>query len=271
MFQTAERLDLLDWINLGGTLATVVGLILTLKVLRDARRLQSHYIFLGRVPELLKTVAAHASRISALLGDLPTSGDEIANELTQCQANLKSLRDKLPVSQQASVDEVSVLIGATLERTPWSGKGCGSSILASPHSAWRSVTSWLIEAGRPDMPIVDPKVNEVVLKLNKLTQDGRLDWRRIEPLTALGGVQERFKTTYTDKSFVLIGPEPLIVAFVKPGGSGNTRLEIVDTGERTLYSFPKMPSIDDLFAAVKQRVEKRKVDSLLDEFLNLPM
>jgi hypothetical protein len=110
--------DWLDWISLVGTFATIVGLILTLKVLRDAQRLQRHYVFLGRVPELVKTLETQGSRINSLLGGLPESADEISHELSRCQANLKSLRDKLPVLQQGSVDEVNGFIRTTLEQKP---------------------------------------------------------------------------------------------------------------------------------------------------------
>lgn len=123
MIQGAGRFDLLDWISLGGTVATVVGLLLTIKVLRDVQRLQNHYIFLGRVPELLNALATHGSRISALLGDMPSSGDEITHELSQCQANLKSLREKLPPPYQGSVDEVSALIKTTTEKGPLEREG----------------------------------------------------------------------------------------------------------------------------------------------------
>jgi hypothetical protein len=121
------------------------------------------------------------------------------------------------------------------------------------------------------MEIVDPKVNEVVLKLNKLTQDGRLEWTRIDPLTSLGGDIDRFQTTYTDKSFVLAAPDAFSQFFERQGGGAGARLDIVDTQQKILYSFPSMRSIDDLLVAVKQRIEKRKVHSLLDEFLNLPL
>jgi hypothetical protein len=118
MAQGAAELNWLDWLNFGGTVATIIGLALTLKVLRDVRRLQTHYIFLGRVPELLNTLSTQASTISRLLSGLPESRDEIAHELAQCQANLKSLRTKVPGIQQRSVDELSAQIRRTLEIRP---------------------------------------------------------------------------------------------------------------------------------------------------------
>lgn len=118
------------------------------------------------------------------------------------------------------------------------------------------------------MPIVDPKVNEVVLKLNKLTQDGRLEWRKVDPVIGLGGEQERFETTYSEKSFQLTSGDPLAVMFTRQRGLGTARLEILDSDKKSLYTFPQMASIDDLLSVVKQRLEKRKVDLLLDEFLN---
>jgi hypothetical protein len=119
------------------------------------------------------------------------------------------------------------------------------------------------------MPVVDPKVNEVVLRLNKLTQDGRLDWRRVDPAKGFGGEQERFESVYADKSFLLTAPDPIASLFAAQRASGTASLEIVDLNKESLYTFPRMPSIDDLFTAVKQRLEQTKISGLLDEFLNL--
>ncbi|MDI6792939.1 MAG: hypothetical protein QME81_08755 [bacterium] len=78
-----------------GSIASIVGLILTLVVFISLRRIRSEFLFKVRVPELQESLKAHASKVFEYHRDYETSKkDEINKELAIAEVNLKSLARK---------------------------------------------------------------------------------------------------------------------------------------------------------------------------------
>lgn len=109
-----------DWVSLVSAAATVAGLLLTIRVFRDVKKLQARYVFLGRVPELLDRITDQNSTVNRLVGAFPESQEQIRHELTICRANLRSMRGKLNSGLQASLDGVDALIVRAVEANPMS-------------------------------------------------------------------------------------------------------------------------------------------------------
>lgn len=77
-----------------GSLASIAGLILSVFVLSSVRKLRREMLFRGRLPELKRQLARHASRINAFMKAYGENIDEIEREISACRACLRSLAGK---------------------------------------------------------------------------------------------------------------------------------------------------------------------------------
>ena len=128
------------------------------------------------------------------------------------------------------------------------------------------------------------KYLDTVLKLNRLTQDGKIEWthhpsKEHEELADLPPTPEQYVTEQGGKQFVLY-QEPVenhsasyrssrtsAEALAGGGRSRNTVLELRDPSGERLFTFPSMSAIDDLYETVYTG-RSNEVDAFLDEFLS---
>lgn len=88
-----------DW----GSLASILGLLLTGWALYEIRRLRRSYTFRARVPDLLEKLNEHRSTLSNYLGGVSGREAQVSEEFVRLEATLKSLKPKLPREERRSV------------------------------------------------------------------------------------------------------------------------------------------------------------------------
>ncbi len=88
-----------DW----GSLASILGLVLTGWALWEVLKLRRFYEARVRVPKLLAELSQRKSALANYLNDLPNSEDRANEELVQIESTLKALEPKLRGEAKRSV------------------------------------------------------------------------------------------------------------------------------------------------------------------------
>lgn len=103
-----------EWLTLSniGSVASILGIGLSLYVVYNVREIRKSYLFTARAPALLKSLRTHSSNINDLLKEFDTSTEEIEAELARCSAIFESLTRKVGKHERKSISEVVQLISA---------------------------------------------------------------------------------------------------------------------------------------------------------------
>lgn len=125
------------------------------------------------------------------------------------------------------------------------------------------------------MPESKNKLLDTLTRMIELTQQGRLRWdfhpeipthRIVNPISAV------FYATYNQKVLrlyqMVVGVDPRAVYNVEiPEDDKRIVLEFIDWNGDTLWSFPQVAALNDLFAAAQYQVAgvSEFMDSLMDE------
>lgn len=107
-----KTLSFLEWLSIIGSVASIVGIGLSIYVIYNLRQIRKSYIFTARAPDLVKALRSHSSKIKDLLNEFETSIDEIEAELARCSPVLESLRTKVGRQERRSISDVVRLISA---------------------------------------------------------------------------------------------------------------------------------------------------------------
>jgi hypothetical protein len=78
-----------------GSLASLIGLLVTFWVAMSVRRIKSFYIVTARVPELARRLKQHSSALATYLNDFEAFKDKIREELVVTEVTVNSLRRKV--------------------------------------------------------------------------------------------------------------------------------------------------------------------------------
>ncbi|HEB36124.1 hypothetical protein LCGC14_0953010 [marine sediment metagenome] len=89
-----------------GTIASILGLILSILIFFFIRKIKSFYIFKIRVPGLSKRLQDIASSISSYLNDYESSINSIDEAVVTCEVVLKSLKGKLSGSIKKAIKDL---------------------------------------------------------------------------------------------------------------------------------------------------------------------
>jgi hypothetical protein len=105
---------LFEWLTLTntGSLASILGIGLSLYVIYNVREIRKSYLFTARAPALLKSLRTRSSKINDLLKEFETSIEKIEAELARCLPVLESLKNKVGRHERKSISEVVQLISA---------------------------------------------------------------------------------------------------------------------------------------------------------------
>ena len=103
-----------EWLTLSniGSVASILGIGLSLYVVYNVREIRKSYLFTARAPALLKSLRTHSSNIKDMLKEFETSIEEIEAELARCSPVLESLRTKVGRQERKSISGVVQLISA---------------------------------------------------------------------------------------------------------------------------------------------------------------
>ena len=93
-----------------GSIASIIGLVISFAAFVKIRRLEIHFLFTARIPEHIEQLHGHIFKISELLQNFDRSSREIRVELAICEANLKSLKPKLHGEARKSVMKLTRLV-----------------------------------------------------------------------------------------------------------------------------------------------------------------
>jgi hypothetical protein len=105
-----------------GSIASIIGLIFTILVLIDVRRLKSYYLFTARMPELARKLREHTLNIAEYLSDFEKSIQDISVELARLEVVLNSLSRKLDrTSSETVVQLLKYLKNYDVERAGKTG------------------------------------------------------------------------------------------------------------------------------------------------------
>jgi len=92
-------------------LISFIGLIFTIQVYLNLKKIEKFYMFTGRVPDLIKTLGDHASTLSDHLNDFNGNISQIELELVRIKVPLKSLEKKTDGELRKSISGLLELIG----------------------------------------------------------------------------------------------------------------------------------------------------------------
>ncbi len=82
-------------LSLFGSVASILGLLVSIYVLREIRNLKKKFLFRARVPQLLNAIKGYSKGISSKLRDFEGSKRELETDLSKCNATLKNLSLKV--------------------------------------------------------------------------------------------------------------------------------------------------------------------------------
>ena len=97
-----------------GSIASVVGLVITIVVLLNVRRIEQSYARQALVPRLGSKLAANAKNLNKSLRT--KAFDKIGPELAKCRANLEGLARALPESEKTAVQNLLGAVSGELQK-----------------------------------------------------------------------------------------------------------------------------------------------------------
>ena len=89
-----------------GSVASILGFLLTILIFLSLRSIRRFYVFTARVPELLSKLKKHAGEISKYQRNFSDSQQEIDLELKTAEVVLKSLKKKVGRQTKYSINKV---------------------------------------------------------------------------------------------------------------------------------------------------------------------
>ena len=115
-----------------------------------------------------------------------------------------------------------------------------------------------------------PKYVDVVVKLNRLTKEGKLSWQEVTLLPPPTTPRYfRYRTLYKDKYFVLSAPPSFLDAMITGGKIldlvRSPTLTIEDDAGKMIFSFPQTSLINDLLNSIRYKMDE--AGTFLDDFL----
>ncbi len=108
----------MGWLAILGSIASIVGLCISVWVLLRLRAIERNYLFRARVPELQRRLRRHCSNVAGFLASYPDSADAVRVELSRCRATLKSLTPKLERRLRAELRNIQAEIDGLREVLP---------------------------------------------------------------------------------------------------------------------------------------------------------
>ncbi len=133
-------------------------------------------------------------------------------------------------------------------------------------------------------PVSPDRWTQAVLKLTKLTRDGRIKWQRVPPADQkpgvspppFGGDEEAFVTQHEGQRLRLRRVSNIFAALFliqskgsqKAGAAQGYVLEIIDDQGRTVWTFPTVEALADLYQTV--RYYQAGIGTFIDRLLEEP-
>ena len=98
---------MLEWLkNIGnlGSLASILGLLLTIFILLEARKIRKSFILRARLPQLIRDLTTSTSQLSEHLKILEEDKQPALKSLAEVKALLDNISSKLPAEEKKKVE-----------------------------------------------------------------------------------------------------------------------------------------------------------------------
>lgn len=121
---------------------------------------------------------------------------------------------------------------------------------------------------------LEKKQIDIILKLNRLTQEGKLDWKKV---LSPSGIDEEYHATFRDRRFVLDENRSFFDMLSGFREAGYTLRVFAEGQDKPLNEIPPIPATRDLIASIKRKLEAsqpaqlqslEELDEELDEWLS---
>ena len=99
-------------------LSSIVGLAVTIFVMRTVYQLRRHYDSLVRLPELRAQLELQTSALAELMNDFKGNAENIALELAKLEPVLKAVQRRLPWSEREALKDALTTIARMMYRAP---------------------------------------------------------------------------------------------------------------------------------------------------------
>lgn len=86
----------LDWIGFAGSLASIIGLGVTVWIWFKIREISRGFLLRARVPELIRSLRKDIRRLSDGLREFDERQHDLKSILAACEAKVDNIRSKLP-------------------------------------------------------------------------------------------------------------------------------------------------------------------------------
>ncbi|MEW6347699.1 MAG: hypothetical protein AB1646_01440 [Thermodesulfobacteriota bacterium] len=84
------------WLGVVGSVASLVGLLISGLVWRDVRRIRAFFLARARVPELIRAIQMHMAKLERCLEAYERSRTDFHSEMARTRGTLANLAPKLP-------------------------------------------------------------------------------------------------------------------------------------------------------------------------------
>lgn len=105
--------EIIGWI---GNIASIIGLVITILILNNLRKIHSEYLFKIRSPILLKRLKEYSQNILRYQNDIERFYNEIDMNLSLCGASLKSFEGKVPKNIKKDIYNIRSSINHYLQQ-----------------------------------------------------------------------------------------------------------------------------------------------------------
>lgn len=93
-----------------GSIASIVGLVFTIYIFNNLKKIKNFYLFSARVPEQLGKYRESISSINKYYSEYPSSKESILFEITRVEVNLNWFRKKVNKNIRKEIDNGLKLI-----------------------------------------------------------------------------------------------------------------------------------------------------------------
>lgn len=97
-----------QWLTDAGTISSIIGLIVTLFLLLEARKIQLSFLRRARLPALTKELNKSIPKISRSLGSWKTDDVKTKQEFAKVKALLENLKPKLTADEKKHINSFLV-------------------------------------------------------------------------------------------------------------------------------------------------------------------
>jgi hypothetical protein len=143
------------WITDIASFASIIGLWITIWVLRETKKIKLSFLAKARLPEVVTDLIQISSKLAQTIPDWDTSKHEILIEISRCKSILKNIKPKLNTDLQEDISKLIVQLDE--KRTIY--------------TFWRK--KYISEYKKDDVWKIYTEIQSIIESLNQMKSDLR--------------------------------------------------------------------------------------------------